>query len=179
MPFVGQGLADGPGKLGQLFNICGIQLHGIVIHQKKPIAGPCDVADDAPVAWHLNRLHFCGRALTGDIDHGYFAGFMERGGNGAHGCFDAMIAVGDFAQVRQRSHQSNCAVHAHAEISNIVEENHAGGTGGIGRLAEDSADDDVGAAGFVGQCAAEIIVFAGESAPFARPRYRRRDPGHR
>ena len=83
---------------------------------------------------------------------------MERGRDRADGGFDAMIAVGDFSQVRERGHQANCAVYAHAEISDIIEENYAGSTGGIGWLAEKSAHDNSRAARFIGQRAAEIIV---------------------
>src|SRR3984885_15175390 len=117
---------------------------------------PGDVARDGAVAGHLD-CNFRGRARAGDVYYSDFAGFMKRRGDRAHRGFDAMIAVSDFPQVRQRGDQSDGAVHTHAEISNVVEENYASGAGRIGGLAENSADNHFGAARFIGERAAEII----------------------
>src|SRR5579863_2522914 len=134
-----------------------MQLYGIIVHEEKPIAAPGNIAGDSAVTRHLDR-HIGSGALAGDVDDRNFAGFMKSRGNRAHWRFDAVSAVADLPQIRESGYQTDRTVHTHAEISNIVEENYSSGTGGIGRLAEDSTDDDFGTARFVGECAAEVIV---------------------
>ena len=74
-----------------------------------------------------------------------------------------MLAWLDAAHVEERCDQSNGAVTAHAQVSHIIEENHAGSASRIHRLTQQSADDDVGTAGFIHNRAAEVIVLSTES----------------
>jgi hypothetical protein len=52
---------------------------------------------------------------------------------------------------------------AHAEISYVVEEDYPGGAIGVGGFAQESADDDVRAAGFVDDCGPEVVILALET----------------
>jgi hypothetical protein len=51
---------------------------------------------------------------------------------------------------------------AHAEIADVVEEDHAGGAGGIDGRAQQRADDRVGAARFIDYGRAKEIVLGAE-----------------
>ena len=81
----------------------------------------------------------------------------------------------DAAEVRERDDDADGAVAAHAEVADVVEEDDAGGAGRIGRLAEQRADDDVGAARLVDDGGAEAVEAVAEdrarrSASVPRPR---------
>ena len=54
-----------------------------------------------------------------------------------------MEARRDLAEVSERDGQSHGAVTAHAEVTNVVEENDAGRAGRVGALAEQSSDERV------------------------------------
>ena len=66
---------------------------------------------------------------------------------------------------------------AHAEVSDIVEENDAGGARRVVRLAKQRADQCVMAARLVYGAAAEMIELAGEaSEPFGKRAFAQRRP---
>ena len=80
------------------------------------------------------------------------------------------------AHMRERRRQADRPVAAHAEIADIVEEDDAGGAGGVMRLAQKRADHRVVAARLVDREAADMIELRGEARePFAqRPAAQRR-----
>jgi len=47
---------------------------------------------------------------------------------------------------------------AHAQVTDVVEEDSAGGAGGIDRVAEERTHDDIGAARFVHDGRPEVVV---------------------
>jgi hypothetical protein len=63
----------------------------------------------------------------------------------------------------KRCHQSDRAVAAHPEISNVIEEDHPGGTGGIGGLAQQSPHYDVGPSRFIDDRRAKAVMLAPET----------------
>ena len=67
------------------------------------------------------------------------------------------VAGLDASEMRERSHEADGAVPAHAEIADVVEENHAGLAGRIRRIAEQRADDGVRSARLVDDRGAEAI----------------------
>jgi hypothetical protein len=63
--------------------------------------------------------------------------------------------------------EADGAVATHAEVADVIEEDDAGGAGGVDGCAEQGADEDVGAAGLVDDGGAEPIVrFAKRSQTF-------------
>ena len=52
---------------------------------------------------------------------------------------------------------------AHTEVSDVVEEDHAGGAVAIDGLAEECSDDDVGTAGFGYYGGTEVVVVAAKT----------------
>ena len=62
------------------------------------------------------------------------------------------------AEVRQRRQQADGAVTAHAEVADVVEEEDARGARRVARLAQQGADDRVGAARLVDHGGAEGVV---------------------
>ena len=97
-----------------------------------------------------------GRTVIGKLDPDDF----DRG-------FELMAPWPEPTHMRQRRRQANRAVAAHAEIADIVEENDAGCTGGVVRLAKKRADHRIVAARLVNGIAAEMVEIRGEAGePF-------------
>ena len=68
---------------------------------------------------------------------------MQRGRDDANRGFYAMDAGADFAEMRERGDEPDGAVAAHAEISDVVEEDDARGAASVDWFAEEGADDDI------------------------------------
>ena len=73
------------------------------------------------------------------------------------------------AHMRERHRKADRAVAAHAEIADIVEEDHAGGAGLIVRLAQKRADQRIVAARLVDGEAAVVVEVVERSARAFRP----------
>src|SRR5437867_4941598 len=73
-----------------------------------------------------------------------------------------MLPWFDAAQVRERNDKPDRAVATHAEITNIVEEDNARGARVIVRFANQRADEHFGAAWFVDDGGAKIVVLLAE-----------------
>ena len=83
---------------------------------------------------------------------------MKRDGDKADAGFDAEFSRLDASQVGQGHGQADGPVAAHAQVADVVEENDAGDAGGVLRFDQDRADHDIGAARFVDDGGAELIV---------------------
>ena len=75
-------------------------------------------------------------------------------------CFEFRNAVANAAEVRERNRHADRAVAAHAEVARIVEEDHAGRAFAVGRLAQERADQRVGASWLEDHGLAKVVVFA-------------------
>ncbi len=75
-------------------------------------------------------------------------------------------------EMRQRRDHADRAVAAHPDVADVVEEDHAGGTGAVLRLDEQRADDHVRAARLVDDGGAVAVELAPEAfaARGKRPR---------
>lgn len=69
-----------------------------------------------------------------------------------------MLSRGDFSHMRQGCNQSNRAVAAHAEISNVVKEDDTDAALWIMRFAQQRSYDDVRSSRLVYDCGAEQIM---------------------
>src|SRR6266702_8684837 len=101
-------------------------------------------------------------AVGRDILNCYFAGVMQCGGDFSNRGLDAMYAWGDAAEIGEGSDEADGSVAAHADVSNVVEEDHAGGALGVDGLAQERADDHIRAAGFIHRGGSQVVVFASQ-----------------
>ena len=74
-----------------------------------------------------------------------------------------MLARLDAAHVGEGRDQPDGAVTAHAQVSHVVEEDHAGGAARVHRFTQQSADHHVGTPRLIYHCGTEIVVFGAES----------------
>lgn len=82
------------------------------------------------------------RTLARNICDAHFAGFQQCGRDGAHWRVDSMLADADSSQIRESCHQPDRAVHAHAKVTDIIEEDHPRGTTWFYRFAQKSSDNN-------------------------------------
>ena len=68
---------------------------------------------------------------------------MEFGRDGTDGGFDERFARVDAPEISESLNNSDGAVPTHAQIAYVIKEDHSGSSGGILRLAEESAYDYV------------------------------------
>src|SRR5258706_11818585 len=76
----------------------------------------------------------------------------------------------------KRGNQANRAVTTHSEVADVVEENHAGITRRIGRLDQERAHDDIGAAWLIHNRGTKRVVMLAQHfhlvSHCARPKVR-------
>ena len=91
-------LANAPTEFGELFSIGERQIVSVLFGEEKPVATPGNIAPNWPHARNINNEGFF-RAPTRNVLDGDFAVFVERGSDEADGCFNAMLARSNAAQV--------------------------------------------------------------------------------
>ena len=74
-----------------------------------------------------------------------------------------MRADADPAQVRERDDEADRSVTAHADGSDIVEEDHSGRAARIGGLAQQRSDQDIGSSRLVDDTRSKVIVVRAEA----------------
>jgi hypothetical protein len=126
--------------------------------QEEPVSSPSHIPGDLLTFWNLDR-HILGLPIARHVIDRDGAIAVQRGRDHSDRSLDAMLAGADAPQVRERGHQADGAVTAHAEVAGVVEEQHAGDAGRIARLDEHRADDDIRAARLVHHRRAEAIMF--------------------
>src|SRR5437868_14962773 len=95
------------------------QLFIVLLDEEKAIAAPGDVAGDAAEARHFDGDILL-LAPARDVGDGYLPVGGERGTHHADRRIDAMLARLDAAEVRERDHQADRAVAAHADGADAV-----------------------------------------------------------
>jgi len=158
----GEGLKDGPGVFGEVVYILQGEGLAVVLDEIEPVSSPGDIACDCAIAGDVD-WDGGGGAVAGDVLYRDGAGGVEGGADDADCRFDAVGSGPDSAQMREGDDQSDGAVTAHAEVTDVIEEDDAGDAGGVDGFAEDGSDDDVGAARLVNDGGAEGIVEALEA----------------
>ncbi|MNT08118.1 hypothetical protein D3C72_1428500 [compost metagenome] len=169
-----QGVADGPGVMGQRVDVVrrnalqGLDhaLAAFLVDKKEPISAPGDVTDYFAVAGHVNA-HGAMQAIGGHIAHADRPVVVQEGADGADRRFNAVFAGTDAGQVGQRGDQADGAVAAHPQVAGVVEEDDAGGVGRILWCAKQCAYHDIAAARFQHGGGAPGIMFGGKAVlPF-------------
>jgi hypothetical protein len=155
-------LANAPTEFSELFSIGERQVVSVLFGEEKPVATPRDITPNGTHAGNLSNKGFF-RAPTRNVDDGDFAIFMKGRRDDANRCLDAMLARTNAAHVSESRDQPNGSVTAHAQITDVVEENDAGDTGGIGWFEKRCADNNIGATRFVYDSGAEGVVLIAEN----------------
>ena len=126
------GLPNSPRKIRELLHVPRVQNHPVPFHKIKPITTPGDISRHLAEARHLHRksLFF---AIAGHILNPHGAVPLKFRRHSTDARFDAMPAELQSAKMRERRHQADRSVPAHAEISHIVKENNSDSAGGIVR----------------------------------------------
>src|SRR6185312_5872731 len=92
---------------------------------EEPVAAPGDIATHRAIARHVDAQ--VGRVpVASDIVQGNTPVLVQLHPDLAHGGVQVVPAGGDLAQMRQRADDPDGAVPAHAEVADVVEEDHAG-----------------------------------------------------
>src|ERR1700678_4013382 len=151
-----ESLPDAPRVIGEFFDALQRKLLAVVADQEKPVAAPCDIAVDAADAGHVHR-DGGGASETGDIADGHAAVVIQARFHGSAVGIDAANALLNSAHVSERNHEPNGSVAAHVEEADVVEENDAGLTSGVVRIAEQRAHNGVVATRFVDYGGADVV----------------------
>src|SRR5208283_5016696 len=157
-----QGPADGPGVTRELLQMVQIQRITVVVGEEEPVAAPGHVAVHVAMTGHVNN-GVAQQSVRGHVAESHFAVFVEFRGDNADRRLDAMDAGTDAAHPGQRDHQADGPMAAHAQIADVVEEDDAGGAGGVDGHAQQGADDRVGAARFIDHGRAKQVVLRAEA----------------
>ena len=134
----------------------------MVAHQEKPVASPSHVTTDLAVAGHLHR-HVCSQAIAGNVVDRDFTVGMEDGADGSHRSLDAVLSGLNPLHKGERRHQTDGSVPAHAEIADVVKEDHGGGAGGIHGIAQQRADHNIRPSRLVDDGRSKIVVLTAKA----------------
>src|SRR5690606_24272663 len=124
-------------------------------------AAPGDVALDLPDAGHLH-FGIGNEAIALDVVDGYLAVDMQGDTHYTDRCLDQVLTRLNAALMRQRPGQADGAVATHAQIADIVEEDHARAATRIGGFQQQRTDHRVRSARLAGDGAAPMIVAVAE-----------------
>jgi len=164
-----ESLADVPRLFGKAIRIAVREGNGRILDEIEPVSSPCDVAGDGADPrdsdGHVRAMAIRGHVLNGDAAIG-----AQRSAHRAYRSLNAVLATANATKVSQGGDDADRAVTTHPEITNVIEEDDTRCGGGIFRLAEERADEHVGAAGFVDDRGPERIVLRGEAAGAMRER---------
>ena len=156
-----KGLEHGPGVLGEGFDIVQLQRLAVVADQEEPVAAPGNIALHAAMPGYVNG-DLLAVAVGGHIAHSDLAIWMQGGGDRADRGVDLVFAGLDQAQVMQGGDQTDGAVPAHAQITGIVEEDHAAGGICRHRLAVQRADQYIVATGLQQAGPAPLVMLVAQ-----------------
>jgi len=160
-PILLECLPDGPSELREFVDVLGLQFERMVVHQKKPIAAPCNIATHGSVTWHVNSDSLR-RSTAGNVRDGNLAGLMKSGGHRPHGRINFVFPEADSSQVRECDDQTDGAVNAHPQIPDIIKVDDTRRAAGIRRLRNHRAYNHFRPARFVHKGVAQMIVVAPE-----------------
>ena len=150
-------LPGAPGEFRQRFDMGSRDLAGGVMREKKPVAAPSDVSSNLPVA--IDRNFNAGSVAIGrNVVHRHLASLVQDSLDRTHGGLQAMRTGADLAKVGERHGHSDGPVPAHAEQTDVVEENDARRIPWLERLAEKRPHDGIISPGLVNYSGPEMIV---------------------
>ena len=127
--------------------------------KEKPISTPCDVSDDNSAFGYID-LYFCRISICRNIFNRDVIRRVEVDFDFADGGLQEVNTCPNSTHIGQSGRNTDGTVAAHAEISNVVEED--GGSNTVGRigLQQPCADDHIRAARLTQNCAPHPIVIA-------------------
>jgi hypothetical protein len=134
----------------------------VALDEEKPVATPGDIAGDFLSAGDFDR-HVLRLPIARNVVDRSRAIAVQGCRDDAHGRLDAMLSGTDATQMRERRHQPDGAVTAHAEVAGVVEEKHTGSAGRIAGFHEHRTHDHIRASRLIDHCGAKAIVLRPES----------------
>src|SRR5262249_48056354 len=106
------------------------QLLPVVVAEEKPVPAPGNVARHPAVPLDLNA-HVRRPPKTRDVPYGDRTRVVQPGRDDADRRFQTMHSRPEETEVGERRHDADGAVSTHAEVADVVEEDHAGRTAGL------------------------------------------------
>lgn len=159
------GLANLPTEFGKLVSIGKREIVTVSFGEKKPISTPGDITAD-----RSGTRNFDGERAFGppawDVCHRHLAVFVQGGSDNTNGRLDAVPAGMNAAHVGESGNEPNGSMAAHAEVTDVIEEDDTCDAGRIGRFEQGCANDNIGAAGFIYDCGTKgVMTFAKSFEP--------------
>src|SRR5215470_4440732 len=114
----------------------------MLVNQEEPVSSPRHVTSHFSITRNSNG-HVSSATIARHIVHGHFARLMQNRTHHTNGSLDPMFPGSDAIQVVESGDQTDRSVAAHAEIANVVKEDHAGSRGTIHRFAEECAHNHI------------------------------------
>src|SRR5580700_2331859 len=140
----------------QFGNIIDAQRTWRGIREEEPVAAPGDIAGDDSDTINFNGDRFRKPIAFDILDHRLVLAY-QIDGNDSDRRIEAMVAKIDATEMRKRDRGANRRMSAHAEITDIVEENQAGGAVWFFGLTQERADKRLVTARFGNGKAANIV----------------------
>jgi hypothetical protein len=129
----------------------------MISDQEKPVPSPSHIAVYFAVPWYLD-CHIRSAAITGNVIDRYLAAFVKDRAHRSDWRLDPVLAGRNLHHVRQRGDQPDGPVTTHTQITDVIEEDNAGGAGAVGRLAEQPPHHDIGTPRLVHHGRTKIVV---------------------
>ena len=159
-------LTNAPRIVRQRLQIAKRQLERTIMGQKEPVPAPGDISAYGSETVHLDT-DVRREAVARHIRDRDSSRFMKLRLNDPHRSLDAMKPRRDLAHIRESCCQADRPVPAHSEIPDVIEENHARHTRGIGGFRKQSPYNRIRASRLIHDGGTEVIVlFSKDLNPF-------------
>ncbi len=136
----------------------------MVVAEEEPVAAPRDVAVQYAVAGHRHR-HLARVAPRRDVGQRHPTVGVQLGAHRADRRVDRVHAGAQPSQMCEGGDDADRAVAAHAEVADVVEEDHAAGAAGVLGWREQRAHEHVIAARLVDERTAPRVAFGAKARP--------------
>ena len=151
--------AHPPGKVGQGLQIGELDVGAVLFHEEKPVTAPSDVTAHPAASGHVDR-DVAGLAVARNVVDRHLTIGVQLRLDCTDRRVDPHLARREPAEVRERGHEADRAVPAHAEAAHVVEKDHADVAPGAVRRHEQRTHHHIRAARLVDHCGPEPVVLA-------------------
>lgn len=156
-----QSVSNSPGEFGE---VCGSREGQFLFegaNQEEPVSTPSDISHDGAEAGNID-LHIGVFSVARNVLDTNLMWREDFCGDDADWGIDLMKAFADATEVIEGCHQADGAVSTHAQVASGIEEDNTDAALGVSGRAEDSADHDIGGAGFKHAGAAIFVELIAE-----------------
>src|ERR1700761_6957170 len=127
--------------------------------EEKPVSAPCNVAYHSAMPWHFDG-DMLQMAITWNIFYPNAAIAVQSCADHAHGGFNLVRSRPNASEMGESCHYADGAMPAHAQISNIVEEDDSGCVAAIGGFPQKRSHQNIRTARFVHHSRPEAVEFS-------------------